>query len=176
MKTSTSIKLLIISAILLVVLTACGTAPAEDSNKNVTDTAAMIADFEVPAGFTPELGAHLLGYSLASYKGAADPSHLYLIQSENKSDEAELQKMLEQMAPGASDRTTRTTVIENRPVTVRGQEATLVISEGTNHEGLLYRQAMVAFEGKGGPAMLVFSDTLENWDLEAIEAFLTSIQ
>jgi hypothetical protein len=169
-------KLLIISAGLMIVLAACGPTPAPDENKNVTDTAAMIADFEVPAGFTPELGAHLLGYSLASYKGAADPSHLYLIQSENKTDEAELQKMLEQMAPGASDRTTRTTVIENRPVTVRGQEATLVISEGTNHEGLLYRQAMVVFEGKGGPAMLLFIDTVENWDQVAVDALVQSIE
>jgi hypothetical protein len=110
------------------------------------------------------------------YKGTSDPSHLYLIQSEKEADGEELERMLTQLAPGSSDPNTRLTVIENRPISVRGQDVTLVISDGVNHEGESYRQAMVAFQGKGGPALLVLSESLELWDDESLGAFLASIQ
>jgi hypothetical protein len=176
MKPITSQVLIVLSALMLAILSACGPARAIDENQNVADIASKIADFDVPVGYTPELGAHLLGYSLASYKGTTGPSHLYVVQSENESDEAELQKMLEQMAPGSSDRNTRMTVVENRAATVRGQETAVVISEGTNSDNVTYRQATVAFQGKGGPALLVFSESVELWDQDALDAFLQSIQ
>jgi hypothetical protein len=176
MKTITTIRLIIISAIILIAAAACGRLEATNDAEHVNKLASQIADFDAPAGFMEEFSVEMSSYTLASYKGGAGPSHLYIIQSENKADGEELEKMLTEMAPGNKDWKTRMTVIENRPATVRGQEATLVISEGVNHENVTYHQATVAFEGKGGPAMLVFSDTLENWDLEAIEAFLASIQ
>jgi predicted GH43/DUF377 family glycosyl hydrolase len=176
MKTNTSIKLLIISAILLVVLAACGTVEATNDSQHVIKFASEIADFEPPQGFTVEYGAEMAGYTLAAYKGTAGPSHLFLIQSDNEADREELSNMLNQLAPGSSDPNARLTVIENRPVTIRGEEATLVISQGANHEGQLYRQAAVAFEGKGGPAMLVFSETLELWDQNSVDALLQSIE
>ena len=42
------------------------------------------------------------------------------------------------------------TVTEIRATIVRGQETTLVIIEGMNSEGVIYRQAAAAFQGKGG--------------------------
>ena len=68
------------------------------------------------------------------------------------------------------------TVIENRTATMRGQEVNVVTSEGTNSDRVVYRQIMVGFQGKGGPALLVFSDAVENWDQDAVDAFLQSIQ
>lgn len=175
MKHITSIKLVVTSTIILAVLTACGTFEATNDSQHVTKLASKIADFNPPQGYTAEFSAEMAGYTLAAYKGTMDPSHLYLIQSENEADGEELSNMLTQMAPGSSDRNTRLTVIENRPVTIRGQEATLVISEGTNHDGGYYRQATVAFRGKGGPAMLVLSESLELWDQDSLDAFLQSI-
>ena len=176
MKQIASIKLMIVSTIILVVLAACGTFEATDDAQHVSKLASQITDFDLPEGYTAEFSAEMSGYTLASYKGAAGPSHLYIIQSDKAADGDELNKMLTQMAPGSSDWETRMTVVENRAVTIRGQEAMLVISEGTNHEGQLYRQATVAFEGKSGPAMLAISDTVELWDQEAVDAFLASIQ
>ena len=117
----------------------------------------------------------MAGYKLAAYKGTSGPSHLYLIQSEKEADGKELENMLTQLAPGSSDPNTRLTVIENRPVTVREQEVTLVISDGVNHEGNTYRQATVAFQGKGGPALLVLSESMDRWNNEIIDALLASI-
>ena len=140
-----------------------------------TNEGAAIAEFDLPAGYTYDFDTSVLGYTVEAYKGQNGPSHLYLIQSEKPSDRDELAKMLSQLAPSSSDQDTRMTVIENRTATVRGQEATLVTSDGINSENVRYRQITVAFEGNGGPAMLVFSESVNAWDQEAVDAFLESI-
>ncbi len=142
----------------------------------VTSTAEKIADFDLPVGFKPEFAAEVHGYIAVSYKGPSRPSHLYLIQSEDETDGEDLQNMLAQVAPGSSDYQTRMTVIENRLITVKGQEVTVVISEGLNSDQAVYREAMVIFQGKGGPALLVFSDSAERWSQETVDALLGSIQ
>lgn len=168
--------LITLAAILLAILSACGTVEATNDPEHVTKLASKIADFDLPEGYTSEFSAEMAGYTLAAYKGASGPSHLYLIQSEKEADGKELENMLTQLVPGSSDPNTRMTVIENRPVRVREQEVTLVISDGVNHEGNPYRQATVAFQGKGGPALLVLSETIDHWNNEMIDALLASIQ
>ena len=172
-------KILFITLSIVVTATLFACAPNVTTNSNpdeVFNAASQIADFEPPAGYTSEFTAHLLGYTVAAYSPGDGHSHLYVIQSEKESDGEELAKMLTELVPGASDANARMTVIENRAATVRGQEVTVVISDGINHEGDTYRQAMVTFRGKGGPALLVLSEPTDRWDQSAVDAFLTSIK
>ena len=148
MKQNLHKTLFAISMISLVVLAACGTVEATDDSQHVTELASKIADFDPPAGFSPEFTTEMFGYTLTAYKGPNGPSHLFLIQSEKESDGPELEKMLKELAPGSSDPNTRMTVIENRTATVRGQEVNVVISGGLNSDNISYRQATVAFQGK----------------------------
>jgi len=176
MKQITQIMLVVVSAIMLAISSACGTVEATDESQHVTKLASKIADFDLPAGYTSEFSAEMLGYTIAAYKGTSGPSHLYLIQSAKESDGEELQRMLTQLAPGSSDPNTRMTVIENGIATVRGQEVAVVVSEGVNSENVSYRQITVGFQGKGGPALLMLSETVEGWDQAAVDTFLASIQ
>ena len=176
MKHIAPIVLMFMSMIILVTFSACGKIEATNDSPHIAEAAAKIADFDLPASFVPQFSAAMSGYTVAAYKGPNGPSHLFLIQSEKEVDGPELENMLKELAPGSSDPHTRLTVIENREVTVRGHEVDMVISEGTNSENITYRQATVGFAGKGGPALLVFSETVANWDQEAIDAFLHSIQ
>lgn len=175
MKQITPIMLIVISTIILAALSACGTVEATNDSQHVIEIASKIADFDLPEGYAPEFNAEMLGYTLAAYKGTTGPSHLYLIQSEKESDGEELERMLTQLAPGSSDPNTHMTVIENRTATVRDQEVAVVVSEGTNSENVGYRQITLGFQGKGGPAMLVLSESVENWNQETVDAFLQSI-
>ncbi len=163
----------ILPAILIIVLTAC--SAGNTGVDKVSNSASEIADFDLPAGYVPEFTASLMGYTVASFRLDDGHSHLYLIQSEKDADGEKLAQMLDELVPGASDPQTRITVIETHPVTVRGQETTLVISEGVNSEGESYRQATVAFPGKGGPALLVLSEPVESWNQEMVDAFIASI-
>lgn len=171
------ILLFVIATIMLAALSGCAPGVTMNGNSEEVDSAASrIADFNPPTGYAPEFTANLLGYTVAAYNPGDGHSHLYLIQSEKEADGEKLAQMLAELAPGSSDRNTRMTVIENRPATIRGQEVTLVISEGTNSEGESYRQITAAFQGKGGPTLLVLSGPAESWDQSAVDAFITSIK
>jgi hypothetical protein len=91
-------------------------------------------------------------------------------------DGKELEQGLSKMVPDAYDSNSRMTVIEKPVVNVRGQEVTAVISDGVNSENETYRQIMVVFQGKGGPALLVYSVPVDNWDQETVTNLLASIQ
>lgn len=156
---------------MLLVLAAC----TADANQT-TNIAADIADFDLPTNYTADFSAALSGYSAVAYSPGDGQSHLYLIQSSQDADGAALEKSLTTLVPGASDANARTTVIENRPVTVRGQAVTAVISDGINSENSRYRQIMVVFEGKGGPALLAFSTPVNTWDETLVDTLLASIR
>lgn len=173
---NTTVKFLL-AFLLLTGLSACGSDTALNTGaEQVTSAAAEIADFELPAGYSADFTARLMGYTVAAFNPGDGHSHLYLIQSENEEDGKHLESMLDQVAPASSDPQTGMTVLETRPLTVRGDATTLVISEGTNSEGNTYRQAAVTFQGKGGPALLVFSQPTESWDPATVDALLASIQ
>lgn len=157
-------------------VTACGVNPAINTNVDkVASTAAEIAGFNLPAGYRPEFSASLKGYTLVSYNPGNGHSHLYLIQSKKDSDREILGSMVNQIAPGSYDPQTRMTIIETRSITVREQEVTMIISEGVTAEGEAFRQVMVAFQGNGGPALVLLSEPVARWNQERVDAFIASI-
>jgi hypothetical protein len=169
-------KIAVLCAVLVVFLSACGASISLNSDaKNVSRTAASIADIVLPAGYNADFSVNLLGYNAAAFHPGDGHSHLYLVQSENKSDGEKLAEMMGRLIPGASNQKTRMAVIETRPVIVRGQLETLVISDGVNSAGETYRQAMVQFQGKGGPALLVFSEPHSRWNQATVDALIASI-
>ena len=162
--------------VLLATLSACVAVTTPDDSQDAADAAEKIADFDLPAGYSPEFGVHMLGYTIAAYRGESITSHLYLIQSENEADGERLEQMLGKLAPGSRDPNTRLTVIENRSITLHDQEATMIVGEGSSSENVAYREITVSFAGKGGPALLVLTESMELWNQQAVDDFLASIQ
>lgn len=142
----------------------------------VASTTAEIADFDVPVGYDADFSARYENYVLVSFRPDDDHSHLYLVQSQDEADGEKLAAALAKLVPGLSDAQTRRRIIETRPVFVRGQSTNLILSEGVNSDGESYRQATAAFQGKGGPAIFVFSEPVSTWDQESVDALLASIQ
>ena len=173
-------KTIVLHTIMLmgfVLLSACTTNMAVETNsETVVSTAAEIADFDLPAGYQADFSARFEGYAIASFRPDDDHSHLYLIQSTEQADGEKLATALEKLVPGSSDSQTRTRIIETRPIVIRGQSTELILSEGINSDGESYRQAMTAFQGKGGTALFVFSGPLSTWDQGSVDALLACIQ
>jgi hypothetical protein len=67
-------------------------------------------------------------------------------------------------------------VVDEIPATIMGQPVTLVVSEGRNHDGQLYRQVDGMFEGKGGQALVVISGPVQTWDQTVVDEFIASIR
>jgi hypothetical protein len=164
-------------SLLTFLLAACGShASLNTQDEKIWQAAETISVFQPPADFEPEVTVEFNDYTLISFSGNSPQSHLYLIQSQNEQDETRLSGVLNDLLPGASDFKQRTTVLENRPVTIRGKQSTLIISEGTNGDQIRYRQAMVQFAGNGGPALLVYSEPLSRWNEETLDALLASFE
>jgi hypothetical protein len=162
--------------ILALLVAACGFNAAVNKNVDkIASTASDIAEFDLPAGYSPKFSASLSNFSLVSYDPGDGHSHLYLIQSEKESESDKLANMVGQIAPGIYDPQTRMTIIETRSLTVREQEVTMVVSEGVTSERGTYRQAMVAFQGNGGFALVIISEPVARWNQEIVDDFIASI-
>ena len=169
---------LLITILALLALMACG-GPTLTLNRDaaqVDAAAGKMADFDLPDGYHTDFAANMMGYSVAAYSNGEGHSHLYLIQSDNDADGGALESRIGQLHLSAGDQQARMDIVETYPVHVRGEESTAVISEGVNSEGTTYRQAMIAFQGKSGPAMLVYSEPLHRWNQERVDALIASLE
>lgn len=162
--------------LIVFVLVGCSADISIETNADsVVSTAAEIAAVDVPENYHADFSARYESYVIASFRPDDDHSHLYLIQSEEEADGTKLAAALAELVPGSSDSQTRMRIIETRPAVVCGQSTNLILSEGINSDGESYRQATVSFQGKGGPALFIFSEPVSNWDQESVDALLASI-
>lgn len=139
-----------------------------------------IADFDMPEGFSSPYGMHFGEITSVGYASQSKNTHILLTQFPEGThvDVEEMLKLISQYSndPDSGWYNTQTTLIEEKPVTIRGQETTLSISEGTSSEGTTYRSATATFEGRGGPSLLLIAGPTEEWDIEMVEEFIASIQ
>jgi hypothetical protein len=141
--------------------------------------AAEIADFSLPAGYSSAVVTQIADLEVVGYNGPDGNSHIYLLQLPPaiRVDQAALESQLQSNAPDpGNDYGPNMQVIDQQPVTIRGQAATLVVSEGTNGQGHSIRSANAVFEGKDGQALLSISGRTATWDAALIETFISSMK
>lgn len=139
-----------------------------------------IADFEVPEGFGPPYSIHFGEVTVINYQSENGRSHLLLAQFPEGTS-INVDEMLRLIQEGANDPNsiwynTDADLVEQIPVTIRGQETVLNISEGTSSDGVDYRSATATFQGRGGPALVLVAGPQADWDQEMVEEFVASIQ
>jgi hypothetical protein len=151
-----------------------------NDNAKVSQLAAGIASFDLPAGFSPAFGMTFFGTTLAGYQGPGQDSMIMLMQfpsglkMDQASMEAQIRQAMSRQNSNASN--TQMTIVDTRPVTIRGQDATLAISEGVTEKGVKIRQAMVFFPGDGGAAVVMIFSPAEEMDAASMEAFVKTIR
>jgi hypothetical protein len=157
-----------------------GSNTSEDPEK-VSEIASGIADFQIPQGFEKQYGMKLGGFSLVEYMTDNERSIIFVVQfpAGTSINVDEMMRQIEQNSRRES-RTwygMTTALVEQKPVTIRGQEATMSISEGKNDQGIPYRMANAEFQGNGeGPAAVMIVGPADEWDLKTFEDFIASIQ
>ena len=139
-----------------------------------------IADFEVPEGFGSPYGVHFGDVSIVAYKSQSETSHLLLAQFPEGTN-INVDEMLQEIKEGTGDPNniwygTETTLVEQKPISIRGQQTMLNISEGISSDGVAFRMATAKFAGKGGPSLLIVAGPIVEWDDGMVEAFIESIQ
>ncbi len=141
----------------------------------VNTIAYSIADFDLPAGYSPDYAVEFLGFSLVAYKPDDDHSHIMLLQAPTgvHINQQELEQQLD--TGRQSSESTRMTTIRSEQRTVRGEDATLVLSEGQSGDGTSIRQYSMMFEGNQGTALLLVTEPVSRWEWDAVDAFIASI-
>lgn len=149
--------------------------------QEVAQIASEIADFDVPEGFTKQYGMKIATFSMVQYMTGNEEMFLFVTQfpagTSINPDEMVRQIRNNSRDPNSRWYNTDTQIVEQKPVTIRGEETTLSISEGTNEQGVLYRMANAKFQGNGeGPALFMVIGPADEWDTQLVEDFIASIQ
>lgn len=157
----------------LVAVAGCGLVSTGES---AAEKAGEIATFDIPAGYTPDVGMDLAGTVMVGYSNAAADGHIYLIQAPASSNLSQAQ--LEQSLRDALDSSDATAAVdvEEVPLTIRGEEVTGTLGTATGQDNTTMRVLTVPFTGNGGPALLLIQTAEASWDQAAVDDFIASFR
>ncbi len=143
---------------------------------SVTEVGRSIADYDVPDRYADAYAVEVADFSMVTYHNVDTDGHIYLLQMPEtmQVDPAVLETQL-RVASG-TEVLAEVAVVHHMPCRIRGQETTLVISEGLNHDNRPYRSASAIFPGKGGQALINISGPIEDWDQTMVDSFVGSFQ
>lgn len=152
-----------------------------ENPQEVAQIASGIADYEIPEGFTKQYGMKIATFSMVQYMNSSEDTFLFVTQfpagASINPDEMLREIRNNSRNPNSPWYNTDTQIVEQRDVTIRGEETTLSISEGTNEQGETYRMANAKFKGNGeGPALFMIVAPADKWDAELVDDFIASIQ
>lgn len=137
-----------------------------------------IAGYDLPPGFGDKFTLQFAGYSMVGYTGSDGHSHIYLAQAADSTGltmetiQGWITEATDTNGYGIAEMRT----VETIPGEIRGQAVSLVIGEGINHDGDIFRQVSGLFEGRHGPAVVVISGPEATWDQAMVDKFIASIR
>lgn len=151
---------------------------SEDPQK-VQAAAQQIADFDLPAGFTPQTSLDLLGFKMVAYTASSEKNYLILMQMPTTMEinETTIQQFEQQMEKQSGRQINNLHTVDSRQLTIRGKPAQEITQEGSDDSGATIRQMMVIFEGKGGnTAMLVAGGPADQFKQSDFDTMVQSIK
>ncbi len=151
---------------------------------NPSDVAAVsdkIATYDMPPGYEAQVSMSMFVYDVVMI-GPSQPSSssmvIMLMQftgSAGMSREQMEEQMRQAFEQQGGQPGVQMKVVETREETIRGEQVTVTISEGTT-QGVTMRQLVTVFKGNGGPTVLMIQGTTDDWDEELVSDFIHSIR
>jgi len=162
--------------LLLLALLAMAGCGLVSTGESAAEKAGEIATFDIPAGYTPDVGMDLAGTVMVGYSNAAENGHIYLIQAPASSNLSQAQ--LEQSLRDALDSSDANAAVdvEEVPLTIRGEEVTGTLGTATGQDNTTMRVLTVPFTGNGGPALLLIQTAEARWDQAVVDDFIASFR
>jgi hypothetical protein len=145
---------------------------------------AKIAEYTLPDGYTHQMGMSILGYDfviIGPQEGTtngmiimlAQFSQSYMQGADPQTFQQQMQRSLEQQS---GRRGLEMKVVETKTMTIHGEQAEVLIMEGTDENGTSMRQLITNFSTDTGLAMVMIQSLTEAWDQAAVDSFLESIR
>ena len=171
------LTLFVLLLIAALAVAGCGLVATGDQ---AAERAAEIAQFELPAGFSPEAGVSLAGTTMVTYSHSDGRSHIFLIQAPESSGmtAAQLEQSLrDSLANSQGAGAVEMQDTEEVPLTMRGEQVTGLLGTGqSSSDNTSYSALTVPFTGDGGPALLMIQRPTDSWDQAEVDAFLASFE
>lgn len=188
MSRNTKIILVVVGALFVICLGSCAVIalflPRVVSNAftpnpaNARKIASEIADYTLPPDYQEQIGMDLFVEKLVMI-ARPDRRGLILMLLQVSTPNVNREQVVRQMQEAFQQQFQRQSgamhEVAQEPITIRGQETTLVISEsetGTNQ----MRQAVAVFNGNNGLVVVMAMANASEWDIELLRSFLGSIR
>lgn len=174
---------LVASVVTFFVIRQIGTQVGQALKTDPAEMAAVsdkIAQYDMPPGYSTKMAMSIMMYELVmlgpTNPGSGSMTIMFMQFSGSTGlDQEQMQEQVRQSFEQQSgQRGVQMTVVETRQETIRGEQVTVTISEGGS-TGLMMRQLMTVFTGKGGPTVLMIQGAASDWDEGLISNFLHSI-
>jgi hypothetical protein len=153
--------------------------------KQIEQVARKIADYELPVGYKPAFSTDVMGMQMAIFQNQSSGKDQAIIiwqisnssLIKNKEARKEMEKSIEEGIKKRGFNKDDAVLVEEKPVTIRGKQASLLryVHKSQESKGNT-EQAMVTFEGKGGPATLQIIGPEGSLDKGTVDSFLSSLK
>lgn len=146
----------------------------------ISSVADKIATYEIPQGYSEQMAMDFGIYRIVMIAPAdTTDKPMIMLMSYNSTGvspeqmQQEMQRSLEQQSgqPGVT-----WTTVDERTMSIRGQEVLVTEREGRSNNGFALRQMVTAFEGESGTVLIMIQGNAASWDEKLVNEFLTSIQ
>ncbi len=146
----------------------------------VANVAHNIADYQLPEGWQGQFSMSIAGVTMAGFRTNDSHGYAMMMQfpasmaGEQATMEQQFQQSMQRQMPGAPQ---QLQTVGQQQATIRGQQVTLNVSEGTNSsDGVPYHALTGIFQGKGGPVLLAIGGPKATWNEQEVAAFIASIR
>lgn len=147
--------------------------------EEVTQIARNMVDYNLPPDYQAQFGMNLFGFNMAAFGPADESTTIMLMQfpAGLELDQAEMERQMQQaLQRQIGQQELNLAVVDQITTIIRDQDVSLTVQEGTAGDGQPIRQISGVFQGKQGLVMLMVVGSPENWNQQAIDAFIASLQ
>jgi len=155
-------------------------ASTTENPQEVAQVAENIVDYQLPSGYDGQFGMSFFGMDIVAFGKDDLSGNVMILMQIPEMFGLNPDEMMQEMERSLQQQTGRESVdlhyVDTIQTTIRDQNVTLTVQEGTDSNGTAIRQVTGVFPGKNGMAVLMVVGPTQTWDQQAVDAFLTSLR
>lgn len=155
-------------------------ASTTEDPAQVSQIAENIVTYQLPSGYEEQFGLSFFGFDMVAFGKEDFSGQIFVLMQVPDMFGLSPEEMAQQIEQSLQQQTGRQTVnmqvVDTIQTTIRDQNVTLTVQEGTDAEGTSIRQITGAFAGRNGAAMLMIIGPTQSWNQEAVNSFLASLR
>jgi hypothetical protein len=155
-------------------------ASMTENPQEIAQIAGNIVDYELPSGYTEQFAMSFLGFDIVAFGQEDMSEQIIILMQMPEMFGLNPDEMMREMEKSLQQQTGQQAVdmqyVDSVQTTIRDQNVTLTVQEGTDGDGTAIRQVTGVFAGQNGVAMLMIVGPTQTWDQEVVDTFLSSLR